>query len=101
MKCPKCEFSYIAFNKRFCTKCGYEIDPNYESKKRLRRFGCFSLILLGIVFIFVVMSMLAYLIGAGICFISFGAASTCEEPLSYLGISGTVGWIEWLWNILG
>ena len=98
MKCPKCD---LKVNKRFCTKCGYEIDPNYESKKRLRRFGYFSLILLAIVFIFIVMSMLAYLVGIAICLVSFFQASTCDNPLGYLGISGTVGWIEWLGNILG
>ena len=98
MKCPKCD---LKVNKRFCTKCGYEIDPNYESKKRLRRFGCFSLILLAVILLFVVLSVIAYMLGVMICVFSFIQASTCDEPLSYLGISGTVGWIEWILNTLG
>ena len=94
MKCPKCDFKVKG---RFCTKCGYEIDPNYELKKRSRRLGCFAIV---IIILFVVLSVLAYLLGVMICLISFGSASTCDEPLSYLGISGTVGWIEWIFNNL-
>ena len=95
MKCPKCDFKVQG---RFCTKCGYEVSPNYELKKRSRRLGCFATV---IIILFVVLSVLAYIFGAVICLISFGSSSTCDEPLSYLGISGTVGWIEWILDNTG
>jgi hypothetical protein len=32
MKCPKCD---LEPKERFCPGCGYEVSPNYESKKDL------------------------------------------------------------------
>jgi len=97
MKCPKCD---LKVKGRFCEKCGYEVSPNYESKKRLKRLGCFSLILLAIIFLFVVLSVVAYILGAVICLTSMMTSPTCDEPLIYIGIEGTVGWIEWILNTL-
>ena len=99
MKCPKCDFKVKG---RFCTKCGYEIDPNYELKKRSRRLGCFAIV---IIILFVVLSVLAYFLGTVMCLfgpsgiLADSSATSCE-PLGYLGIEGRVGWIEWILNTL-
>ena len=68
--------------------------------KILRRLGFISLIILGIIILFVVLFVVAYTIGVGICFVSFFQASTCDEPFSYLGISGDAGWFEWIIDFL-
>ena len=99
MECPRCD---LKVKERFCLKCGYEVSPNYESKKRLRRWGCFSLILLAIIFLIVALSVFAYVAGFVLCIMG---GSVCDSPLIWLTliderirIEGTVGWIEWILN---
>ena len=101
MKCPKCD---LKVKERFCLKCEYEVSANYESKKRLRRWGCFSLILLAIIFLIIALSVFAYLSGFVLCIIG-GIPSCFDSPLFWLTliderirIEGTVGWIEWILN---
>ena len=99
MKCPKCD---LKVKERFCLKCEYEVSANYESKKRLRRWGCFSLILLAIIFLIIALSVFAYVAGFVLCIMG---GSVCDSPLIWLTliderfrIEGTVGWIEWILN---
>ena len=99
MECPRCD---LKVKERFCLKCGYEVSANYESKKRLRRWGCFSLILLAIIFLIIALSIFAYVAGFVLCIMG---GSVCDSPLIWLTliderirIEGTVGWIEWILN---
>ena len=104
MKCPKCD---LKVKERFCLKCGYEVSANYECKKELGdgvRWGCFSLILLAIIFLIIALSVFAYVAGFVLCIMG-GIPSCFDSPLFWLTliderirIEGTVGWIEWILN---
>ncbi len=89
-KCPKCD---LKVKGRFCKKCGYEVSPNYESKKRSRRLGCFAIV---IIILFVVLSVGTYVLSPIICFfgpsgiLADSSATTCEvTPFS---------WIQWIFS---
>ena len=101
MECPRCD---LKVKERFCEKCGDEVSANYESKKRLRRWGCFSLILLAIIFLIIALSVLVYIASLVACIMG-GNPSCLDRPLFWLTliderfrIEGTVGWIEWILN---
>jgi len=80
---------------------------NYECKKDLGdgvRWGCFSLILLAIIFLIIALSVFAYVAGFVLCIMG-GIPSCFDSPLFWLTliderirIEGTVGWIEWILN---